>query len=565
MRNILTTVILTGALSLLALGCADELTGGGGSDEGFCRGTASGRCATDADCMVGTRCIDATFCAVYCTSDDQCGGMGCSVGGGGGEPDAPMPDTPVEPDVDPDNNPPSANGDTFEIPAGEDGAFDVLANDTDPDGDELDILEVTQPAHGTVVAIKGQVEYTSNDPEFIGTDSFEYTAEDGRGGTSTATVTLNIIDPPPPPTLIITSPEEGAVIEGDTVQIAFEANGCNFTFPSRDAQGCHGHKFLNGERWTDPQGDNFGHYETGDFNIFPLEPGIHEITFVLVLNDGSDQPFDPQISDTITIEVVEEPVVIEVAQVEEAIESIQLVDGGATMLLGTPSGVRGLTLGSNALSSVYVGGGMTSILQDPFDTARYYGSGSNPGRGFEDWGFVESRDTCETWSEVSLTGEATFTRLAASPDQAGILAAVSGQRLYTSSNTGRTWRQDDWPTAITGLEIVNPEGPVVLLGSSAGIEQVTLPDVGVSPLFEGDVTALDRHPEGFVYGTAEGGLALCDPGFTDCTSINGPGEAAIQIVVAPEAPATLYVLTDLDQLYVSSDSGETWDLIAVGQ
>ena len=59
-------------------------------------------------------------------------------------------------------------------------AIDVLANDTDVDGDTLTVTAVTAAGNGTVTLDRrGTVTYTP-DADFIGTDSFTYTVSDGR-------------------------------------------------------------------------------------------------------------------------------------------------------------------------------------------------------------------------------------------------------------------------------------------------------------------------------------------------------------------------------------------------
>ena len=68
----------------------------------------------------------------------------------------------------------------------------VLANDTDADGDELQISGVTSPTQGTVVVNgDGTVTYTPR-RGFTGTDAFTYTVDDARGGTDTALVTITV-------------------------------------------------------------------------------------------------------------------------------------------------------------------------------------------------------------------------------------------------------------------------------------------------------------------------------------------------------------------------------------
>ncbi|OED35410.1 hypothetical protein AB833_29690 [Chromatiales bacterium (ex Bugula neritina AB1)] len=68
--------------------------------------------------------------------------------------------------------------------------IDVLANDSDDDGDTLTVTIVTPPLGGTaVVQANNTVDYTSSS-EFIGTDAFEYSIDDANGGTSSAVVTI---------------------------------------------------------------------------------------------------------------------------------------------------------------------------------------------------------------------------------------------------------------------------------------------------------------------------------------------------------------------------------------
>jgi hypothetical protein len=70
----------------------------------------------------------------------------------------------------------------------------VLANDSDPEGDSLSLVSVTDSPNGTTTISGGNVVYTP-DSGYVGSDSFVYTASDGNGGTDTATVSVTVSAP----------------------------------------------------------------------------------------------------------------------------------------------------------------------------------------------------------------------------------------------------------------------------------------------------------------------------------------------------------------------------------
>jgi len=95
-------------------------------------------------------------------------------------------------DVEAVNNPPVAVDDYDWIEEGMPGVIDVLLNDWDADSDPLSIDSLTQPDNGTAVDNgDGTITYTP-DAGFTGTDYFDYTISDGRGGTDTATVDVYV-------------------------------------------------------------------------------------------------------------------------------------------------------------------------------------------------------------------------------------------------------------------------------------------------------------------------------------------------------------------------------------
>ncbi|HEX2652239.1 MAG TPA: cadherin-like domain-containing protein, partial [Xanthobacteraceae bacterium] len=68
----------------------------------------------------------------------------------------------------------------------------LTANDTDAEGDALKVISVGNGMNGTVsLDWDGNIVFTP-DADFSGAASFDYIVSDGRGGTSTATVTVDV-------------------------------------------------------------------------------------------------------------------------------------------------------------------------------------------------------------------------------------------------------------------------------------------------------------------------------------------------------------------------------------
>ncbi|MDQ3656658.1 MAG: tandem-95 repeat protein, partial [Chloroflexota bacterium] len=141
-------------------------------------------------------------------------------------PEPPLPPPPVP--TPPVNVPPVANDDSDETPFNTLVVIDVVANDTDADGD-LDPASVAigaDPTNGTAVPNgSGAVTYTPA-AGFSGPDSFTYTVKDTLGATSNvATVTVTVINQAP-------------VANNDTGETPFEtARDINVVANDTDADG----------------------------------------------------------------------------------------------------------------------------------------------------------------------------------------------------------------------------------------------------------------------------------------------------------------------------------------
>lgn len=117
-----------------------------------------------------------------CTSFDPAGNRtnqtvnssGCSSGGGGGGGGGGS------------NNPPVANPNSFGVSCLA-GAYPVVFDDTDPDGDTLSLLSVSGPLGATISGTTSIYVTGTNTP---GSYVISYTIQDGNGGTASSTLTL---------------------------------------------------------------------------------------------------------------------------------------------------------------------------------------------------------------------------------------------------------------------------------------------------------------------------------------------------------------------------------------
>ena len=127
--------------------------------------------------------------------------------------------------ITPVNDTPDAQDDTgFETNQDEAltiPAADLLANDSDVDGDTLTIESVHTSQNGTVTLnTSGDVVFTPT-AGFSGAAAFDYTVSDGAGGSSIATVDLTVSPDPGPPTIatIIGTPGNDRLVGTDGADI----------------------------------------------------------------------------------------------------------------------------------------------------------------------------------------------------------------------------------------------------------------------------------------------------------------------------------------------------------
>jgi hypothetical protein len=181
------------------------------------------------------------------------------------------------------NQPPIAvNDDSYETD--EDTSLNITApglleNDSDPDGNPLAAVKVTDPANGTLnLNMDGSFTYMPNE-NYFGSDSFTYKANNGMWDSDIATVMIMINAVNDPPTVSISAPADGSSFtEGDSI---------SFTGTAGDVEDGNLTPSLS---WSSNLDGSIG---TGiSFSISTLSVGIHTVT--TVVNDfgalvGSDQ------------------------------------------------------------------------------------------------------------------------------------------------------------------------------------------------------------------------------------------------------------------------------------
>lgn len=131
------------------------------------------------------------------------------------------------PPEEPVNSAPQAVADSAEVESGSSDSIDVLANDTDEDGDTLEITEVSDPENGTAEIADGAIMYTPNEG-FLGDDSFTYTISDGEE-TAQAEVTVTVVDTVTVVGLITDEPipfaDISLTVDGETFEVQADENG----------------------------------------------------------------------------------------------------------------------------------------------------------------------------------------------------------------------------------------------------------------------------------------------------------------------------------------------------
>ena len=200
--------------------------------------------------------------------------------------------------VDPVNDIPIAVNDQFTT--AEDTALtiavsDLLANDTDLDGDELQFTSIVSDVSNGTVTVNGDgtLTYTPN-ANFIGTDSFVYSVTDGNGGNSSATVEITISGENDAPTAVadrFTVNEDTSLNNLDLLANDFDADEDVLTFTITSSPSEGGTVTVNADGTVDylPAADFFGN-ESFEYQVSDGNGGFSTSTVTIDVISVNDMP-----------------------------------------------------------------------------------------------------------------------------------------------------------------------------------------------------------------------------------------------------------------------------------
>ncbi len=254
------------------------------------------------------------------------------------------------------NDAPVAANDTASVDEDSEVLINVLANDTDIDGDVLTINSFTDATNGTVSLSKNdQFIYKAN-ANFNGDDSFTYTTSDGSGGTSTATinVTVNPVNDAP-----IAATDTASVDEDSEVTINVLANDTDVENNTLTIDG-----FTNGSNGTVSIDEN---------NQFTYKPNPNfngDDSFTYTVNDGNGG------TSTGTVNVIIAPVHDDVIQGSDLNDSlVSSGEGNDTIIYAGAGDDFALTgLGND---TIYGGEGDDYLITTSGDDIIYGGDGDD--------------------------------------------------------------------------------------------------------------------------------------------------------------------------------------------
>ena len=229
--------------------------------------------------------------------------------------------------------------------------INVLENDTDPEGDTIALVSVTQPSQGGSTEVSASSVLYTPVIGFIGSETFTYTIDDGNDNTATATVTVDVTTKPNTPPVLqdaaITVAEDSAETLIDVIANATDADDDTLTL----------------EAVGTPSASGSVSIENNQISYAPALEFSGTETFTYTVNDGEGGVVSANVTVTVTPRPNTVPVAEDVSLTVEQDSSATLIDAvsSASDADGDPLTLSAVGAPSNGGSASLVGGQISYV------------------------------------------------------------------------------------------------------------------------------------------------------------------------------------------------------------
>jgi Cys-rich repeat protein len=252
-----------------------------------------------------------------------------------------------------DNDPPNAVDDLVTTDLDEPVVIDVLANDSDPNGDPLTLQQVGLSSSGTAIIADGEVLFTPS-RGFVGDATFSYTICDNRGACSTAVVTVAVLtggNRPPLATDDVASTSVNTAVNLDPTLNDVDLDNDPIAVEDITTQPLHGTAVLEADgsvTYTPEPG--FVGTDTFIVSVTDGFGGFDESRVTVFVSDGGNKP-PVAVDDDYEVST-------EAAAVLDVLGNDSDPDGDAIVIVDVVQGQKGVV-------TVVVEGGVTTLVYTP--------------------------------------------------------------------------------------------------------------------------------------------------------------------------------------------------------
>jgi hypothetical protein len=352
----------------------------------------------------------------------------------------------------PRNRAPKALDDSIKTTEDTSGSVNVLANDSDPDGDTISLVDATDGVHGSVTCVGAVCTYTPS-AHFHGADSFAYTITDGRGANTAGTVSVTVSPVNDPPE----AADDAYTTSEDSV-LTLSAPGVLGNDTDAESSGVKA-ALVNG-----PASGALALNEDGSFTYTPVANFNGTDSFTYRANDGAAA------SETATATITVNPV-------DEPRQTLTVIKVGNARITSSPAGIDC----GDVCSAEFELGTVVTLTATP-----------DPGWAFSGWtGACAGSATCVVTVDAGKAVTASFALPPPTPGQNVNATPIAGDILVKPAGTAQFVPLSAPSLVPVGSQIDATRGRVQLTAARTG----GLTDTG--QFYEGAFEVGQQTPRAF--------------------------------------------------------------------